>query len=123
VKFIIHKLATREHLVSVIPEPFRSLLPPNLTEPSTVVLFGDRFATDRLARKALDQVSDSRGASLVFCARSFTVEAQAFLQPHEVILLAPLSHILWSDHQQEQFRVRRGATVKKPSIPYARGNA
>jgi hypothetical protein len=60
---------------------------------------------------------------LVFCAQSFTFEAQALLQPYHVILLAPLSYILWSDHRHEQFCVRRGATVKKPSIPYAPGNA
>jgi hypothetical protein len=93
----IHRKKSRDELIHVLGAQYGGRLPPNLPEPITVVVVPNDVVNGRVARKALERVGSDFGASLVFAARAFTVEARTAGKSVVTLFISTMEAIIYTD--------------------------
>ncbi len=93
----IHRKKTREELVHGLGAPYGGRLPANLPEPITVVVVPNDVVNGRVALKALERVGTDFGASLVFAARAFTLEARAAGKSAVTLFISTMEAVIYTD--------------------------
>jgi len=114
---IIHRKVSREKLLRCLPLRFADQLASGIPEPITAVVLPDQVVTGRKARKALDKVGPDFGGSLVFAARTFSVEALSIITSIGGFTLRTSSDAnMWTDQTYEEIKTLIGTHVKTPSL-------
>lgn len=93
----IHRKKSREELIHVLAAEYAERLPPSLPEPITVVVVPGVVVNGRVARKAMERVGTDFGASLVFAAQAFTLEARAVCQDKISLFISTMEAITYTD--------------------------
>ena len=93
----IHRNKSREALLAVLAAEFGERLPPGLPEPITAVVVPGDVVNGRVARKAIERVGSDFGASLVFAARAFTLEARAIGEEAGTVFISTMEATIYTD--------------------------
>jgi len=93
----IHRKKSREELLHVLGAEYGKRLPPSLPEPITAVVVPGEIVNGRLARKAIERVGSDFGASFVFAARGFTLEAREAGKANVSVFLSTMEAVIYTD--------------------------
>ena len=113
----LHKNISREKAVKLLGNQYSPLLPKELNEPLTIMIFRDSVVKSKKVEKGLKRIEANDESTLIMAARNFTEEAILLGKERRAVILSTASSIVhWTDSSHERIKVLIGANTKKPDI-------